>query len=107
MIDITLERLEEVRSSIIEDDGQNVFSLLLDRCPFCGCEHAIRHDRPGPYVQVWGGPRDVVDARVVCSQCHVSTMRRSATRIYVDGTDEDVTRLHAMSKAIADWNRRA
>lgn len=107
MIDVTPERLEEVRSSIFRDDGQNVFSSMLDRCPFCGCEPLDGHDRPGPYVQVWEGPWDIVDARVVCSQCHVSTMRRSATRIYVDETDEDVTRLHAMSKAIADWNRRA
>lgn len=111
MIDLTLERIEEVRASITEDDGQNVFSLLLDRCPFCGSEHAMRNERPGPYVQVWnglGGLSDtLVDARVVCGTCHVSTTRSTASKVFVNETNEDVTRLHAISMAIDDWNRRA
>ena len=111
MIDLTLERLEKVRSSMVDDDDQNVFSSLLERCPFCGSEYAVMGENSGPYVQVWnglGGLSDtLVDARVVCGTCHVSTTRSTASRLFVNDTNEDVTRLYAISMAIGDWNRRA
>ena len=33
---VSLEELEAVRASILRDDGQNVFSSMLEPCPFCG-----------------------------------------------------------------------
>lgn len=108
-----LEELEAVRASIISDDGQNVFSSMLEPCPFCGADACHLHgddDYTGPYVQV--GPDmmfegRIIDARVVCNSCKVSTTRSSMSSVYVNATDEDVTRLVAIAKAIADWNRRA
>lgn len=113
MTGITLERLEEVRSSIFRDDGQNVFSSMLGPCPFCGADACHLHgddDYEGPYVQV--GPDmmfegRIIDARVVCNSCKVSTTKSSMSSVYVSATDEDVTRLAAISKTIEDWNRRA
>lgn len=110
---VSLVELEAVRASIFRDDGQNVFSSMLEPCPFCGADACHLHgddDYDGPYVQV--GPdmmfeRRLVDARVVCSSCKVSTTRSTAISTYVDETDEDVTRLVAVAKAMADWNRRA
>lgn len=111
---VTLGEVERVRASIVCDDGQNVYSDLLEPCPFCGCEHGRRGASMktcvGPYVQVgpvMGLNSKMIDARVVCGRCHVSTARSSANETVVDETDEDVTRLVAIAKAIADWNRRA
>lgn len=109
----SLEELEAVRASIFRDDGQNVFSSMLEPCPFCGADACHLHgdsDYAGPYVQV--GPDmmfegRLIDARVVCNSCKVSTTRSSVSSIYVDATNEDVTRLAAIAKTIADWNRRA
>lgn len=110
---VTPEELERVRASIVRDDGQNVYSDLLEPCPFCGSEHARRdvgkETRIGPYVQigpVMGFGTKLIDARVVCGRCHVSTSRSSASEVRLADTDEDVTRLAAVAKAIADWNRR-
>lgn len=110
---VSLEELEAVRASIFRDDGQNVFSSMLEPCPFCGADACHIHgddDYSGPYVQV--GPDmmfegRLIDARVVCNSCKVSTTRSSMSSIYVNATDEDVTRLVAIAKTIADWNRRA
>lgn len=110
---VSLEELEAVRASIFRDDGQNVFSSMLEPCPFCGADACHLHgddDYAGPYVQV--GPDmmfegRIIDARVVCNSCKVSTTRSSMSSVYVSATDEDVTRLAAVAKAIADWNRRA
>ena len=109
---VSLERLEEVRASILKDDGQNVSSSLLKPCPFCGCEHNTgRMDEySGPYIQVtpgYGHKWTMHEARVVCNTCHVSTTRSWQTSYMVQATDEDVTRLAAIALAIADWNRRA
>ena len=67
-------------------------------------------DYAGPYVQVgpdmmFGGR--LIDARVVCNSCKVSTTRSTASSVYMAETDEDVTRLAAIAKTIKDWNRRA
>ena len=110
---VSLEELEAVRASIFRDDGQNVFSSMLEPCPFCGADACHLHgddDYAGPYVQV--GPDmmfegRIIDARVVCNSCKVSTTRSSMSSVYVSATDEDVTRLAAISKTIEDWNRRA
>lgn len=109
---VSLEELEAVRASIFRDDGQNAFSSMLEPRPFCGADACHLHgddDYAGPYVQV--GP-DVmfhgrlIDARVVCNSCKVSTTRSSMSSIHVDATNEDVTRLAAIAKAIEDRNRR-
>lgn len=103
-----LEELEAVRASIISDDGQNVFSSMLEPCPFCGADACHLHggeDYAGPYVQV--GPATLADARVVCNSCKVSTTRSTASCVYMDATNEDVTRLMVIGLAIMDWNRRA
>lgn len=110
---VSLEELEAVRASIFRDDGQNVYSSMLEPCPFCGADACHLHgdnDYSGPYVQV--GPDmmfegRIIDARVVCNSCKVSTTRSTANSVCVDATDEDVTRLAAVAKAIEDWNRRA
>lgn len=110
---VSLEQLEAVRASIIRDDGQNVFSSMLEACPFCGADACHLHgddDYAGPYVQV--GPDmlfegRLIDARVVCNSCKVSTTRSTASSVYMAETDEDVTRLMAIGLAIMDWNRRA
>ena len=109
---VSLEELEAVRASIFRDDEQNVYSSMLEPCPFCGADACHLHgdeDYAGPYVQV--GPdmlfhERLIEARVVCNSCKVSTTRSTASSLYVDATDEDVTRLVAVTKAIADWNRR-
>ena len=110
---VSLEELEAVRASIFRDDGQNVFSSMLEPCPFCGADACHLHgddNYVGPYVQV--GPDmmfegRLIDARVVCNSCKVSTTRSTASSVHVSSTDEDVTRLTAIGLAIKDWNRRA
>lgn len=112
MVTVSPARLEEVAASIFRDDGQNVFSDLLEPCPFCGSDHAHRgggDDYSGPYVQVgpaFGFEGVLVDARVVCNTCHVSTSRSTASEARISATDESVTRLTAIALAIGDWNRR-
>ena len=112
MVTVSLARLEEVAASIFRDDGQNVFSDLLAPCPFCGSDHAHKggdDDYSGPYVQVgpvMGFEETLVDARVVCNTCHVSTSRSTASSVSIASTGEDVTRLTAIALAIGDWNRR-
>lgn len=113
MVTVPLERLEEVAASIFRDDGQNVYSSLLLPCPFCGeshCHEGGDDDHSGPYVQVgpdMGFKDTMIDARVVCNTCHVSTTRSTASSVSVVSTGKDVTRLTAIAKAIDDWNRRA
>lgn len=113
MIDVTLTQLEKVAHSIFRDDGQNVFSDLLLPCPYCGetyCHKDGDKDYFGPYVQVgpaFGFEETLIDARVVCSRCHVSTSRSTASSVSIAPTGKDVTRLHAIAMAIDDWNRRA
>ena len=113
MVTVSLERLEEIAGSIFRDDGQNVFSSLLLPCPFCGethCHEGGDDDYSGPYVQVgpaFGLEETLVDARVVCNTCHVSTSRRTASSVSMAATGEDVTRMVAIAMAIDEWNRRA
>ena len=113
MVTVPLGRLKEVAGSIFRDDGQNVFSDLLLPCPFCGenhCHEGVDDDYSGPYVQVgpaFGFEETLVDARVVCNTCGVSTSRSTASSVSVAATDEDVTRITAIAMAIDDWNRRA
>lgn len=113
MVTVSMERLREVEESIFRDDGQNVFSSLLLSCPYCGeayCHEGGDGDCSGPYVQVgpaFGFEETLVDARVVCNTCHVSTSRSTASSVFVAATDEDVTRMTAIAMAIDDWNRRA
>ena len=113
MVTVPLARLEKVATSIFRDDGQNVFSDLLEPCPFCGSSYAHKEgddDHSGPYVQVgpmMGFDGSIVDARVVCNTCHVSTSRNTASETRVNSTDENVTRLVAIALAIDGWNRRA
>lgn len=112
-MNVPLWRLEKVASSIFRDDGQNVFSDLLLPCPFCGetyCHEGGDDDYSGPYVQVgpaMGFEDTLVDARVVCNTCHVSTPRSTASSVSMVATEADVTRLMTVVMAIDDWNRRA
>ena len=113
MVTVPLARLEKVAASIFRDDGQNAFSDLLLPCPYCGetyCHKGGDGDHSGPYVQVgpaFGFEETLVDARVVCNTCHVSTSRSTASSVSVASSGEDVTRLTAIAMAIDDWNRRA
>ena len=86
-------------SEIISDDGQNVTVSGIAECPWCGPKDAGR----SPYVQVgpkWSG--GMVDARVVCPVCHVSTSRVSVERTekFVGGEWADVTREIAVRSTI-------
>ena len=62
------------------------------------------HGYVGP---VFGFKETLIDARVVCSTCHVSTSRSTASSVSVVATGEDVTRMTAIAMAIGEWNRRA
>ena len=113
MVTVPMDRLEKVGKSIFRDDAQNVYSDLLLPCPFCGetyCHGGGDDDHSGPYVQVgpeFGVTSRMVDARVVCNTCHVSTARSTANSVSLVSTGRDVTRLTAIAMAIDDWNRRA
>lgn len=96
-----------LKGSIISDDGQNVFINDLKPCPFCGHEHAIPDKRQGPYAQVSVLFGDMVDARVVCSHCHVSTTRATSAGEFYTEPGENATRLDAIYGAKQLWNTRA
>lgn len=72
----------------------------LKSCPFCGGR---------AYIQYWDYPSgDGMEARVVCSGCHVSTSRvyQSGRTTYIL-TGEDINKPLVIEKALASWNRRA
>lgn len=96
-----------LKESIIRDDGQNVFVNDLKPCPFCGHEHAVPDERQGPYVQVSVLFGDMIDARVVCGKCHVSTTRATSSSLYDADTGENYTRIDAIFGAKQLWNTRA
>lgn len=97
--DIDMSVIEAIKESITEDNGQTLYSSLLVKCPFCGCEN--------PYVQTFSPTDYGTDARVVCPVCHVSTSREyQAWGVTYVPTGEDITRLIAIGRAIASWNRR-
>ena len=97
--------------NVSTSDLQANYDLLP--CPFCGEAHCHENgddDYSGPYVQVgpaFGFEETLVDARVVCNTCHVSTSKSTASTVSVAATGEDVTRLAAIAMAIGDWNRRS
>lgn len=94
--DPDMETVRRIRASIVSDTGQVVESDLLLGCPFCGAR---------PYVQVHELDETCVEARVVCSGCHVSTAREYQSWRVWHGDDE-LTRTLAMGRAISCWNRR-
>lgn len=87
-----------VKGSITYDDGQNVRMSDLLPCPICGGEAYVQY---GPE---W--PMGMIDARVVCSSCHVSTSRETSSGVYDARTGEGVARYLAIGKARDVWNRR-
>ena len=89
--------VRRIRASVTEDTGQVVESDLLLPCPFCGGK---------PYVQIYELDETCVEARVVCSSCHVSTTREYQSWRVWHGDDE-LTRTLAIGRAISRWNRRA
>lgn len=96
--------IESVRAEVTHDDGQNVFIDGMKACPWCGEQE---DESLRPYVQVgptWAG--GLVDARVVCPVCHVSTARVSAGKVTSLASGEDVTRYAAIATARARWNGR-
>lgn len=91
--------VEAIRRSVTGDNGQTLHSSLLVGCPFCGCAT--------PFVQTWALGDLSWEARVVCGTCHVATSAECQSwRVRIEG-GEDVTRLVAVGRAIASWNRRA
>lgn len=102
-----LARLHALRDTFEDDSGQTLYSSALLPCPFCGAG-SDGPERPRPWVQTSDALSGGWEARVVCGGCHVSTARE-----YVGGlvtylpTGEDVTRLLAVERAVAMWNRRA
>lgn len=89
--------VRSIRASVTNDTGQVVESDLLLDCPFCGGK---------PYVQTHELGDTCVEARVVCSACHVSTTREHQSWRVCHGDDE-LTRTLAIGRAISAWNRRA
>lgn len=92
-----LETVRRIREGVTEDTGQVVESDLLLDCPFCGGR---------PYIQIYELDETCVEARVVCSGCHVSTTREYQSWRVWHGSDE-LTRTLAIGRAISTWNRRA
>ena len=92
-----METVRRIRESIASDTGQVVESDMLLDCPFCGGR---------PWVQVYELDETCVEARVVCSGCHVSTTREYQSWRVWHGSDE-LTRTLAIGRAISTWNRRA
>ena len=93
----SMETVRRIRASVTSDTGQAVESDMLLDCPFCGAR---------PYVQVHELGETCVEARVVCSGCHVSTTREHQSWRVWFGEDE-LTRTLAIGRAISLWNRRA
>lgn len=98
MTEEDMERLRGVIASLRDDAGQTARSDMLLPCKFCGGE---------PYLQYWKWKRGrLFEARVVCSECHVSTAREyeNGSTFYIPA-GEDVTKALVIEKAIASWNR--
>ena len=94
--DPDMETVRRIRASITSDTGQVVESDLLKPCPFCGGR---------PWIGVHELDETCVEARVVCSGCHVSTVREfQSWRVSYKG--DDLTRTLAIGRAISLWNRR-
>ena len=101
-----IERLHDLRDTFEDDTGQTLYSSALLPCPFCGA--GADPDGPRPWVQTWRFFDSGWETRVVCGGCHVSTSREvEGGRVTYLPTMEDVTRLLAIEKSIAVWNRRA
>lgn len=102
-----ITRLHALRDTFEDDTGQVLYSSAMLPCPFCGAG-SDGPGRPRPWVQTSDALSGGWEARVVCGGCHVSTPRE-----YVGGpvtylpTGEDITRLLAVERAVAAWNRRA
>ena len=95
--DPDMKTVERIRASIIDDNGQTLESDLLLPCPFCGCDR--------PFVQTHDFGECTVEARVVCSRCHVATSSEfQSWRVSYEG--DDLTRTLAIGRAISRWNRR-
>lgn len=99
-----VKRLHDLEATFRYGDGfdasnaQNVFTDLLEPCPFCGSDKA--------YIQV-RSLFESYEARVVCASCHVSTshkFRSSPCKSLLTG--EDFSRTIAIEDAIKEWNRR-
>lgn len=108
---MTLREIDLMKGSVTYDDGQNMRSSLMAPCPFCGEQ---RDESAKPYVQYgpeWVG--GMIDARVVCPRCHVSTSRASSERVTARRvsrdmavTEENVTKYAAAAMALRKWNVR-
>ena len=97
----TMERLRAVLDSLEDDTGQTANSSMLKPCPFC---------EGRAWLQYWGYPSSWdhgMQARVVCSGCHVSTSRVFHSRTTHLLTGEDITKPLVLLDAIKSWNRRA
>lgn len=94
-----MEELRELEGSLIDDTGQTAYCSKLLPCPFC---------KGRPWLQTWRAFEHGWEARVVCGSCHVSTARETESCLATYLPDgRDVTRLLAIERAVARWNRRA
>ena len=101
-----IERLHALQDTFEDDTGQTLYTSVLLPCPFCGA--GADPDGPRPWVQTWRFYDEGWETRVVCGGCHVSTSREvEGGRVTYLPTMEDVTRLLAIEKSVAAWNRRA
>lgn len=99
-------RLRDLAATFEDDTGQTLYTSALDPCPFCGA--GSEPYGPRPWVQTSDALSGGWEARVVCGGCHVATPREwAAGPVTYLPTGEDITRLLAVEKAIAAWNRRA
>lgn len=100
-----IERLHALQDTFEDDTGQTLHTSALLPCPFCGA--GSDPGGPRPWVQTSDALSGGWEARVVCGGCHVSTSREwVAGQVTYLPTGEDVTRLLAVEKAAASWNRR-
>lgn len=97
-MDATEARIEGVMRAITYDDGQNVRMSDLLPCPICGGEAYVQY---GPE---WCA--GAMDARVVCSACHVATPHETSPGVYDTRTGESVAKYLAIARARDGWNRR-